>query len=330
MNRMNMYNQMYAAGDEVSSGRRPGTVGPNVQRDMPGRMKNVGQSVTGRNIPGRMTGVADKVLTGSGRPPVGTMASPRSGLLPTQTLSRMGTLSRGGIAGLVAAGGLGLFEIGRQTGFDPEKLGQAAAQVQKSLEEVANEAAEVARELGEPIGEFVGRVVQGYRSEMGQGRTMSDMDRNEMQQPEQPKPFLGTLPMDQVTGPDPFQGIPLEMAAGGEAFPDLTGDGQVTQADILRGRGVFAEGGDVSRGTDEVDQALQQIDSVKPEVEMLNEVVMMVMKMIQSGASEEEIIAALQQMDMDEEDIQIVFQMVMEKMQGQQQDPIQAELSQMA
>ena len=311
---MNMYNQMYAAGDEVSSGRRPGTVGPNVQRDMPGRM----------------TGVADKVLTGSGRPPVGTMASPRSGLLPTQTLSRMGTLSRGGIAGLVAAGGLGLFEIGRQTGFDPEKLGQAAAQVQKSLEEVANEAAEVARELGEPIGEFVGRVVQGYRSEMGQGRTMSDMDRNEMQQPEQPKPFLGTLPMDQVTGPDPFQGIPLEMAAGGEAFPDLTGDGQVTQADILRGRGVFAEGGDVSRGTDEVDQALQQIDSVKPEVEMLNEVVMMVMKMIQSGASEEEIIAALQQMDMDEEDIQIVFQMVMEKMQGQQQDPIQAELSQMA
>ena len=311
---MNMYNQMYAAGDEVSSGRRPGTVGPNVQRDMPGRM----------------TGVADKVLTGSGRPPVGTMASPRSGLLPTQTLSRMGTLSRGGIAGLVAAGGLGLFEIGRQTGFDPEKLGQAAAQVQKSLEEVANEAAEVARELGEPIGEFVGRVVQGYRSEMGQGRTMSDMDRNEMQQPEQPKPFLGTLPMDQVTGPDPFQGIPLEMAAGGEVFPDLTGDGQVTQADILRGRGVFAEGGDVSRGTDEVDQALQQIDSVKPEVEMLNEVVMMVMKMIQSGASEEEIIAALQQMDMDEEDIQIVFQMVMEKMQGQQQDPIQAELSQMA
>jgi len=122
----------------------------------------------------------------------------------------------------------------------------------------------------------------------------------------------------------------LGFAKGGEAFPDLTGDGQVTQADILRGRGVFAEGGDVSRGTDEVDQALQQIDSVKPEVEMLNEVVMMVMKMIQSGASEEEIIAALQQMDMDEEDIQIVFQMVMEKMQGQQQDPIQAELSQMA
>ena len=26
-------------------------------------------------------------------------------------------------------------------------------------------------------------------------------------------------------------------------FPDLTGDGEVTQADILKGRGVFQEGG---------------------------------------------------------------------------------------
>ena len=31
---------------------------------------------------------------------------------------------------------------------------------------------------------------------------------------------------------------PKGMAAGGAAFPDLTGDGQVTQADILKGRGV--------------------------------------------------------------------------------------------
>ena len=26
-------------------------------------------------------------------------------------------------------------------------------------------------------------------------------------------------------------------------FPDLTGDGKVTQADVLKGRGVFNEGG---------------------------------------------------------------------------------------
>ena len=36
---------------------------------------------------------------------------------------------------------------------------------------------------------------------------------------------------------------PMNMKKGG--FPDLTGDGKVTQADILKGRGVegFAEGG---------------------------------------------------------------------------------------
>jgi hypothetical protein len=37
------------------------------------------------------------------------------------------------------------------------------------------------------------------------------------------------------------------MKDGGKAkkFPDLTGDGKVTRADVLKGRGVFAEGGKV-------------------------------------------------------------------------------------
>ena len=137
----------------------------------------------------------------------------------------------------------------------------------------------------------------------------------------------------------------LGFAKGGEAFPDLTGDGQVTQADILRGRGVYAEGDEVSRETiemeaqkagiplNEVDQALSQIEAVEPEMEKLNEMVAMVMQMIQSGASEEEIIMALQQMGLDQEDIQAVFEAVMEAMeveQAAQSDPIQAELSQMA
>ena len=32
-------------------------------------------------------------------------------------------------------------------------------------------------------------------------------------------------------------------AKGGKAFPDLTGDGKVTRADVLKGRGVFKKGG---------------------------------------------------------------------------------------
>ena len=40
---------------------------------------------------------------------------------------------------------------------------------------------------------------------------------------------------------------PMNMKKGG--FPDLTGDGKVTQADILKGRGVegFAEGGGIMK-----------------------------------------------------------------------------------
>ena len=324
MNRMDMVNQMYARGDEVSSGRRPGSTGPNVQR----------------NMPGRMTGVADKVLTGSGRPPVGTMASPKpsSFTLPSQTLSRMGALSRGGLGGLIAAGGLGLFEIGRQTGFEPEKLGQAAAQVQKSLEEVANEAVEVATELGEPIQDFVGRVVQGYQSEMGgsdrlermmmggQGRTVSDMDRDRVRI-NIPRAF-DRIRDEDIQERNLMQQQQLGFAKGGEAFPDLTGDGQVTQADILKGRGVFAEGDEVSRETNEIEAAMADVEGVQPETQVIQQVMTMVMELVQSGASEEEIVAALRQMGLDDEDIQAVFQMLEEQMQSQQ-DPIQSELSQM-
>ena len=40
------------------------------------------------------------------------------------------------------------------------------------------------------------------------------------------------------------------LAKGGKAFPDLTGDGKVTRADVLKGRGVFKKGGyvDMSEG----------------------------------------------------------------------------------
>jgi len=36
-----------------------------------------------------------------------------------------------------------------------------------------------------------------------------------------------------------------EMYAEGGKLPDLTGDGKITQADVLKGRGVFQEGGEV-------------------------------------------------------------------------------------
>ena len=341
MNRTDMYNQMYARGDEVASGRRPGTTGPNVQRNMPGRMTNVAGKVTGRTMPGRMSGMADRVLQN----PRSTMATPRTGLLPTQTLSKMGTLSRGGLGGLVLAGGLGLFEIGRQTGFEPEKLGQAAAQVQKSLQEVASEAADVARELGQPIQDFVNRVVAGYQSEMGesdrlermmmggQGRTISDMDRDRVRI-DIPRAFDEIRDMD-IQERNMMQQEQLGFAAGDEVDVDALPKGLKAMYDSgPKGReGVekiaaktdkFAEGGAVES---EIDKALEDIQSVQPEAMVIQQVMTMVMEMIQSGASEEQIVAALKEMGLDDEDIQQVMMMVAEEMAGQ--DSIDGQLAQM-
>ena len=39
------------------------------------------------------------------------------------------------------------------------------------------------------------------------------------------------------------KGGPVDKKKKKKKFPDLTGDGKVTQADILKGRGVFRKGG---------------------------------------------------------------------------------------
>tara|TARA_R100000544_G_scaffold32216_1_gene18552 strand:+ start:37 stop:1224 length:1188 start_codon:yes stop_codon:yes gene_type:complete len=389
------------------------------------------EDVSGRNIPGRMTGFG-KVLEGSrnvsgGQGAAGVIDKAlKPGLvptnrLPTQILSRMGNLGKqGGLAGLLAAGAYGLFEIGRQTGFEPEKLGAGAASVKKSIEEVTNEAVEVAKELGQPVLEYVDKVIQGYQSEMsGQGRAVSDMDRaiaeplmmangDEAVAPTTYRSFLdkgtligaekeeeylnqrpdlknilqqlimmrnsmqpgnpanGKLSEAYDAGLQEAEGLGLRqlafgmdntsarelfknpfnmdtsgrnmMAKGGEAFPDLTGDGKVTQADILKGRGVYAAGdevqgmmpADVSRETnpDEVAAALSSLEAVQPETEMINEIVGKIVEMLEAGASEEEIIAMLGQMGLDQEDIKTAFEIVAEMVNMENQNPIDAQLNQ--
>ena len=132
-----------------------------------------------------------------------------------------------------------------------------------------------------------------------------------------------------------FPGQTKAMKNGGEAsFPDLSGDGKVTQKDILMGRGVIkkAEGGeidmaleDVSRGT--MDMEAPQMQPSQQEMAAVQQIMDMVMQMMQSGASEEEIIAALKEMGLSDQDIAMIMQAIVE--QGQQQNPIDAELSQM-
>ena len=125
------------------------------------------------------------------------------------------------------------------------------------------------------------------------------------------------------------------MNKGGEAsFPDLTGDGNVTQADILMGRGVkMANGGEIDMAIEDVSRGTMdmQTQPTQEEVGMVQQIMESVMQMIAQGASEEEIVMALQQMGLDQEDIAMVMQVVAQQMQGQpaQEDAIGAELSQM-
>ena len=271
------------------------------------------------------------------------------------------------------------------------------APAQKRMMLIQKTANDMGRNISERDAQLFGMGEISFEEAMSRARPSMDMDmvraeRNEMQQQQ------------------------LGFAAGGEAFPDLTGDGQVTQADILKGRGVFAEGdevssnvlgqfseelpltnyimslsnpeqsellrnligvsgvavgsiesipmlikrlvstgslkspeaqavikesmdmqeikkmaegGDVSRETNEIESALSDLEGVQPEAQVIQQVMTMVMELVQSGASEEEIVAALKQMGLDDEDIEQVMMMLAEQMQGQQ-DPIQAELSQMS
>ena len=128
---------------------------------------------------------------------------------------------------------------------------------------------------------------------------------------------------------------------GGGDFPDLTGDGKVTQADILKGRGVKfkAEGGEMmmeetemmAPGGDEIEASLMEVQGMQPEMQQLDQFVQMVIEMIQAGASEAEVIESLRQAGLDDDDIAAVFQAVMETLQGSmEQGGIDAELAQLS
>ena len=175
------------------------------------------------------------------------------------------------------------------------------------------------------------RMMMIQKTAADMGRTISDRDAQlfgmgeisfeEAMSRAMPMVDMGQVAMER----NMMQQKQLGFAAGGEAsFPDLTGDGKVTQADILKGRGVFQEGGAVEG---EIDKGLEELQGVAPEAMVIQQVMTMVMEMIQSGASEEQIVAALKEMGLDEEDIQQVMMMVAEQMQGQ--DSIDGQLAQM-
>jgi len=67
--------------------------------------------------------------------------------------------------------------------------------------------------------------------------------------PERPPPRPRTkaerIPLKKIEemGGETKEGKKIIKKAAGGSFPDLTGDGKITRADVLKGRGVFKKGG---------------------------------------------------------------------------------------
>ena len=169
-----------------------------------------------------------------------------------------------------------------------------------------------------------------------QGKTISDMDRNLIKQMlasgNSPEVVIKTI-LGQ-SGKTMSNMDRQMLAGGGTPFPDLTGDGQITQADILKGRGVYAQGGEAI--DDELagmqmseEDAMAEIQGIAPQAKMIEQLVMAVMQMVQQGIGEQEIIDFLKEQGLDEEDIEDLFTMVMQQMQQGQEDPIASELQEM-
>ena len=109
-------------------------------------------------------------------------------------------------------------------------------------------------------------------------------------------------------------------------FPDLNKDGKVTYADILKGRGVYAEGGEADMQMTE-QQAMSELEGIAPEAKMIEQLVMAVMQMIQQGVSEADVRAFLTEQGLDDEDIEDLFMIVMQQIeQGPTEEPIGQEL----
>ena len=213
------------------------------------------------------------------------------------------------------------------------------AAIQKRMQELLSDS-----NVREIMGDR-GRTISNSFMDMEGGRTMSDIDRQ--QTGRTISDLDGGRTMSNIDRQMGRTMSDLDMSRaqlkGGGDFPDLTGDGKVTQADILKGRGVYAEGDEVMMmqgneiesmlsGMDsEESGAMDELEQMAPEMEMIDQLVMMVAQMIHQGAGEEEVIGFLREQGLDDEDIGTVLQLVTEMSETEEmaEDQIGNELAQL-
>ena len=282
-------------------------------RSLPGRSQNISQQVLGN--PGRRQEMMGRNIPGRGAPRglIGAASIPKD-------ISKLEALTKtAGIGALAGAGAADMTDGFTKAGSiqnsifaDPEELGRQAAKAKMSLQDIMDKARGKAEELGQAPQLYMFQIQNGYQDEINKQQAM-------MAPPEE----------------EGLKPVSLLFSGGGEAsFPDLNNDGETTYADILKGRGVYAQGGeaiddDLAGMQMSEEDAMAEIQSIAPQTKMIEQLVMAVMQMVQQGIGEQEIINFLKEQGLDDEDIEDLFTMVMQQMQQGQQDPIASELQEM-
>jgi hypothetical protein len=309
-------------------------------RNLPGRIKGLSNKIFGRNIPDRAPNFGKPSLNSPEYAAYSRRVDKRiDNLLENAGLRGRATslndrLRRGTENAIIGGGGLGVAGVIDATqgltepmamanlSIDsPEQLGKDLAGMRISIEKLIELASQKAQEIGAPITEYVGRAQRSYEDEMEAER------------------------MQQLDAEQGLKNVSLLFGEGGEAdsddFPDLSGDGETTFKDVLIGRGVdlkanvgemmVEETEMMAPGGDEIEASLMEVQGMQPEMQALDQYVQVVIEMIQAGASEAEVIELLRQAGLDDGDIEALFQAVMETMQGSmEQGGIDAELAQLS
>jgi len=211
------------------------------------------------------------------------------------------------------------FAAGDEVDMDMMMADQAAREgispAEQRMMMIIKTAADLGRTISDRDAQLFGMGEISFEEAMSRARPSIDRvsgERNLMQQEQMFFPEKKSFRDSQQA----FKGTRLGDALS--YVPDL-----MQVADYM-GLKNFAEGGAVES---EIDEALEDIQSVQPEAMVIQQVMTMVMEMIQSGASEEQIVAALKEMGLDDEDIQQVMMMIAEEMAGQ--ESIDGQLAQM-
>jgi hypothetical protein len=174
----------------------------------------------------------------------------------------------------------------------------------------------VPREVAEQLSRKSGLSLQSINKIINEGgRTISDMDRQ-----------MGFKAAGSIGSDD--QGNPV--------FPEYSGGGYVNgyaEGDEVM---MALNGGDIESmlsGMDSGEQeAMGELEQMAPEMEMIDQLVMMVAQMIQQGAGEEQVISFLREQGLDDEDIGTVLQLVAEMAETEEvaaQNEIGADLEQL-